>query len=306
MRGRESEGGPVKHTEVASSIFRLFNVAKRPWRWAVRHVMDLHPMVANFGWAGLLGGGIGIESGSEYLLGLMFLCASAGSLALVSLRVKPNAFRMMIVGASILLLCLSYRWTIEAKGNNPWSRLLPRHDYSIAVLSEGWEIPRYNRKEIMLYAKRNDDDHAVIPVPIGMHLRISNLQPTPSRIVNWTFSLKDANGDDVPVKVIPEFYYFYAAGGRRVTFLKPLLIETLRTTAVGGMDSVDGMVFFDTPTNFSNPPYRLQVILKDLSGQSQTPAIIDRLDGGNLGPIEFGFRAGVENDDPATWEISGF
>src|SRR5258708_39184122 len=58
-----------------------------PLRVVRNHFMRLHPLVADWAWVGMLISGIGIEGAQEYLLGLMFLCAAAASLALVSIRI---------------------------------------------------------------------------------------------------------------------------------------------------------------------------------------------------------------------------
>ena len=90
-----------------------------------------------------------------------------------------------------------------------------------------------------------------------------------------------------------------------MTLLEPLLADKLRSGAIGGMDSVDGMVLFDTPANFSRPPYRLNITLRDLTGRKQRPTTIDKIEE-NLSPDSFALRAENELDDADSWKIAEF
>lgn len=279
-------------------------------RLAWKHFMRLPPLVQNWGWAGLLIAGIGIGSNGEYLLGLMLLCASSASLALISPRIKlpssvlTHIVQSVIIVASVCLLMVSFKWTYEVKDNNPWSHLLPRHDYTATVFA-GYELPRYDRKELLLYAKADATSRNVVPVPVALYLRIANLQPISSRIVNWQFSFLDSDNDEIPMIEIPERFVFYLSGGHRATFLEPFLADRVRTSAIGGMDSVEGLILFDTPASFSKPPYHLRITLKDLTGRKQSPVIVDKVEE-NLSPGEFGVRTESEQDDPSTWKIIPF
>jgi hypothetical protein len=155
--------------------------------WAKTHFLRLHPLVADWGWAGMIITGISVESGAgEYLLGLIILCASAVALALVSLRIDNRFFRIAVLASSVFIIWLSFEWTYEVKGNNPWSHLLRRHDYTATVFLTV-ETTRNDTAGILLYAKRDGRDHIVTPVPLVFYVRIANLEPTPTRITNLDF-----------------------------------------------------------------------------------------------------------------------
>jgi hypothetical protein len=297
--------GILSEMSMGSSKVQVF--VRLVWK----HFMRLPPLVKNWGWAGLLIAGIGIGSNGEYLLGLILLCTSAASLALISPRIKfvssvlTLIAQSVIVAAAVILLVLSFKWTYEVMGNNPWSHLLPRHDYKVTIFS-AVEIPRYDRADILLYAKLNEETRIVVPIPFMLYLRIANLQSVSSRIVDLRFYLTDADGNNIPIKEIPYTYLLYLSQGHRATLLKPLLAERLADAAIGGMDSVDGLVLFDTLASFTKPPYHVKIILKDLSGRQQTPVVSDRIIEENLSAGEFAIRSDAELDDTSSWQICKF
>lgn len=281
--------------------------------WIWQQIMRIPPRLEVGGWLGLLIAGIGVESGGgEYLLGLMLLCVSSAALALLSARIKLNSStftniaRSILLGSAAVMLLLSFKWTYEIMGNNPWSHLLPRHDYKVTAFSH-FLFSREDHSHILFYAKRTENDYIVTPVPLALFIRLQNLQSSPSRIVNIDFSFSDVDGSDVPIARIPDNFIFYGPTGYRLSFLTPFLTEKLRNAAIGPIDYVDGVLLFDTPANCDKCPYNLSISLKDVSGRRQRALIINNIDD-NLSEHTMDFKVMDQEykEDPNTWKIASF
>jgi hypothetical protein len=285
---------------VGSTAFRL-------WLWAKGRIMSLHPLVANFGWVGLLTGGLGAERASEYLLGLMLLCASSASLALVSIRVPSKLARAVIVSASILMLVYAFKWTFVAKGSDPWSQLLPRHDFTVTTYVV-FEIPRSDTAAVLTFAKRDKDDNRVIPVTVAIFLRIANARSIPERITNLDISLIDLQGKQVNLSEVPSNCLYFHSHGEREEFVQPFLRDILETSPIGPRDSASGIALFETDSDLKNPPYHWDVILRDLSGNTEQAKVVQDSQTENLEPGYITIKIMDKQywDDPKTWKIAKF
>jgi hypothetical protein len=226
---------------------------------------------------------------------------------LVSIRVSSKAVRTTMIVASFLILIFSFMWTFAAKGSDPWSQLLPRHDFTVTTYVV-FEMPRSNLTEVLTFAKKDENDKRVIPVTVALRLRIANARPIPERITNLDISLLDARGERVNLSEVPSDFLYFHSHGEREAFVQPFMRDLLENAPIGAKDSVSGIVLFETDADFKNPPYHWVVTLKDLSGNTEKATVLQDSQTENLVSGNLVIKIMEEKywDDPGTWKIAKF